>query len=211
MAIVTFVAFSIIISKAGYSRGWVLIPLTPLALWVVTLAEAKIQLHTYVIFWALAPFYPHTISVLLDVDKIAIFASWLFLLLFAFSSWPAKTPSTPAVAAATSHVQRSGADVANADPRSTSRYPMPKGPGFGAVGFVAGPNATTHEEASTVTTKPRGNQLATFCARCGASIPGNRALAHNCPNAGQPSKFCRYCGKSIPDGSASCPSCHQEA
>jgi hypothetical protein len=228
IVIVTFVAFSVIISKAGFSRSWVLVPFTPLATWIATLIVAKMQLHTFVVFWNLAPFYPHTIELLIEVDEIAIFATWIFFLVFAFSRWPGAT--APAIAPATeqttapatnegpvpkSHGRRAvhnGADGAtNSSPRPTARYPMPKGPGFGTLGFVAGPGAATHESTTNVATKPRGNQLATFCARCGESIPGNRALAHGCPNEGQPVKFCRYCGKSIPEGSGICPSCNQGA
>ena len=75
IVVITFVAISVIITKAGFSRGWALIPLTPLLTWIVTLVVAKIQLHSFVIVWELAPLYPHTIGLLLDVDKIAIFAS----------------------------------------------------------------------------------------------------------------------------------------
>ena len=216
IVVITFVAISVIITKAGFSRGWALIPLTPLLTWIVTLVVAKIQLHSFVIVWELAPFYPHTIGLLLDVDKIAIFASWIFLLLFAFSHWPTRSVAAPSEQAATKTrvrgpVRGGAGTAASAVQRQSSRYPLPKGPGFGTLVFVAGPGAATHEVESNVATKPRGNQLATFCARCGDSVPGNRALAHNCPNAGQPAKFCRYCGKSIPEGSELCPSCNQEA
>lgn len=216
IVIVTFIAISVIISKAGYSRAWALIPFAPLVTWIATLVMAKIQLHTFVVFWELAPFYPHSISILLDVDKITILASWLFLLLFAFSSWPGRSvAATTEVPAAKSRGQRpvrgianDGASTATAStPHPASRYPLPHGPGFGTIGFVAGPGAAMHEDSSSVATKPRGNQLATFCARCGDSVPGNRALAHNCPNAGHPASFCRYCGKSIPEGSTFCPAC----
>ena len=215
LVIITFVAVSVIISKAGYSRGWALVPLMPLVTWIITLVVAKIQLHTFVIIWELAPFYPHTISILLDIDKIAIFVSWLFLLLFAFSSWPAKGASapeeTPATKARARGPVRGGTTgSAGGAVRPTSRYPLPKGPGFGTLGFVAGPGALAHDSETSVATKPRGNQLATFCARCGESIPGNRALAHSCPNLGQSVKFCRFCGKSIPEGAEICPSCNQE-
>lgn len=224
LIVVTFVAISAVILKAGYSRVWILVPLTPLATWIATLVEAKIQLHTFVILWELAPFYPHTIGLLLDIDKIAIAASWLFLLVFAFTRWPVNAVSPPVEAstvksrvrgpvrgAAGAAPNAAPATPAHAAPAHAGRYPLPKGPGFGTLGFVAGPGAAAHESSSTVATKPRGNQLATYCARCGESIPGNRALAHSCPNLGQPATFCRYCGKSIPEGADVCPSCDQEA
>lgn len=221
--VVTFVAVSVIITKAGFSRGWIIVPLAPLAAWIATLVEAKLQLHTFVVFWDLAPFYPHTISLLLEIDKITIVASWVFLLAFALARWPVAVTSAPADAKTKPGPRRpvrSAGDVApaaaptsspRAAPTLAGRYPLPKGPGFGTLGFVAGPGAATHEAASNVATKPRGNQLANYCARCGESIPGNRALAHGCPNAGLPATFCRYCGKAIPEGAAICPACEQMA
>ena len=50
IVIATFIAISVIISKAGYSRAWALIPFAPLVTWIATLVMAKIQLHTFVVF-----------------------------------------------------------------------------------------------------------------------------------------------------------------
>ena len=130
IVVITFVAISVIITKAGFSRGWALIPLTPLLTWIVTLVVAKIQLHSFVIVWELAPFYPHTIDLLLDVDKIAIFASWIFLLLFAFSHWPTRSVAAPSEQAATKTrvrgpVRGGAGTAASAVQRQSSRYPLP--------------------------------------------------------------------------------------
>jgi hypothetical protein len=188
------------------------VPLAPVIAWITTLVIAKIQLHTFVIIWELAPFYPHIISILLDIDKIMIFGSWLFLLLFAFTKWPLSTRRAPETRSATkAHVTRpvqgDASAPSEATPHSALRYPLSKGPGFGILGFVTGPGTVATQETGGPGAHPRTNQLATFCARCGESVPGNRMLAHNCPNEGQPSLFCRYHGAALSEGSSNCPSC----
>jgi hypothetical protein len=215
LVLITFVAITLVIVKAGFSRAWIFVPLTPLACWVATIVVIRIQLHAFVSTGLVTSFYPGTIGTMFELDWATLGIAWIFFLVFAFSSWP-MAPAQVSSERSPTKGQRpqpvhGGSGGGSAGPRnapgqSGSRYPMPRGPGFGTLGFVAGPATATHESAMT---PGRSDQLATFCSRCGDSIPGNRALAHNCPKSGEPATHCRYCGKSYPEGAEECPSCNQ--
>jgi len=89
--LVTLVAMFRIITKAGYSRWWVLVPLTPPVLLYATLfavrtkaAFSTLNAHTLV----------HTEQELLMASLAAFFVAWVCFLVFAFSDWPALRAKT---------------------------------------------------------------------------------------------------------------------
>jgi predicted RNA-binding Zn-ribbon protein involved in translation (DUF1610 family) len=221
VVLVTFLAVAAIITKAGFARPWLLVPLAPVIAWSVTIVLLRIRFHSFVNVGVMASIVPSTLSsiygtkiaAMFTIDWVTLADAWLFLLFFAFARWP--------IEASDHSLRRSGPsrNVTKADregdlpiqsvasPQAPSHRPPPRGPGFGALAFVPGPGTPVQKNATTIAERQANRQLATFCARCGDSIPGNRAIGHECPNAGEPMAFCRYCGKPNAEDLHTCSSC----
>ena len=88
MAVVNLVATVRIITKAAYSGWWILVPLSPIVMVVITFAffvsEARTSLTGGVF-----NFDARSINVgLLVVDFLCGLLAWVFFLVFAFAEWP---------------------------------------------------------------------------------------------------------------------------
>lgn len=220
LVVVTFGAFAVIITKAGFARMWILVPLAPVITWALTIVLLRIRFHSFVNVGLLASLVPGTLSTMygtalramFTVDWITIGVAWLFLLVFALVRWPVVRTGHPTrLARHPDHAVEAdrgpAPQMTSAPSQAPPRRPLPMGPGFGALAFIPGPGSATHKATVAVADIQKNRQLATFCARCGASIPGNRAIGHECPNAGQPPSFCRYCGEPNAVDLHSCSSC----
>jgi hypothetical protein len=190
-----------IITKAGYSSKWILLPLAPLILTIVY----------YVILWhdLREIYFGSSIGFggfsntkfFWGLDVFSIFLNWLFYVIFAFSRWPSTVaprqsddpplPPTPTRAISGSPSK----PPAPAAPVPTERAVPPSGAGPGA-----GPGG-----ASVAPALKRPS--AQFCAWCGEPLPGNRALFHNCGSKDRPETNCKTCGTALPAGSTECSSC----
>jgi len=218
---VTFLAVVAVITKAGFARAWLLVPLAPVIAWVVTIVLLRLRFHSFVNVGIMASIVPSTLSsiygttitAMFTIDWVTLAGAWLFFLFFAFSRWPIDTSELASRRAGPSlrviEADRGG-DVpiqSDSSPHVPSHHPVPRGPGFGALTFIPGPGSPTQKSATTVAERTTNRELATFCARCGESIPGNRAIGHQCPNVGKPNIFCRYCGGPNSAESRACPKC----
>ncbi len=218
---VTFLASAAIISKAGFARLWLLVPLAPTITWAVTIVLLRVRFHAFVNVGVLASTVPSTLSsiygttysAMFTIDWITLAVAWLFLIFFAIARWPSGASGRSSRRAGPSlqviEADR-GADVpiqSSSSSQVRSHHPLPRGPGFGALTYIPGPGSPSQRGATTIAERQENRQLATFCARCGESIPGNRAIGHECPNAGGPATFCRYCGNLNGEDLRTCSTC----
>jgi len=191
-----------IITQAGYSAVWIVLPIAPLVLTIIC----------YVIFWndVHEIFFGssfgfggiNNVSLFWHLDEIGIFLNWLFYIVFAFSRWPVSgtrhspdvyVPQPPSSLGAN---LSSAAGPAAPPPRLPAARAMPTSPG----GPVAGPTNV----ASAPTSQRPSPQ---FCAWCAEALPGNRALFHDCGPKDRPETFCKNCGAAFPAGTSQCNSC----
>lgn len=77
-----------IITKAGYSGWWILVPLTPIALWLITLVALASATYSPFNSVTSAYFNASGYAALFVFDGIAALLPWVFFLIFAFSDWP---------------------------------------------------------------------------------------------------------------------------
>jgi hypothetical protein len=216
-----------IITGAGYSNVWMALPVSTMFFtWMC-----------YIIFWSdiHAIYFGGSfdfgfsgisqVSVFWTLDEISIVLNWLFFLVIAFSGSqlserftrgsrsrpapsmsyggpgftlppppdpvPGARPLPPTAAGPTTTVRP--APPTAAAPVSAARPTPPS-----AAGPGAGPSSAPG---------PAPQRGAQFCAWCGESLPGNRALFHDCGPKDRPETNCRNCGTPFSAGSTQCASC----
>ena len=86
-----FVAVAKIITKAGYSPRWIWVPLTPVCLWFFTLILLAVDVRTIVLGRDATVSLPVSLgnfALLQVIDVLSVIVTWVFFLIFAFSTWP---------------------------------------------------------------------------------------------------------------------------
>jgi hypothetical protein len=189
VAIITLIAVGTIITKAGYSSAWILVPLTPVIVNVGTLIYVSIVVRRS----ALRGFFPTGgLGIVLDLFVLDFFLMavvWIFFLVFAFRPWPALEGATRQSA--------SGPTSPGTTPR-----PMSSRGASSSTATWSAPVAPTVATRGAVDTRRR-----VYCPWCGEHIPGNRALGHDCGPKDRPEVVCRFCGQAFAPGSTTCADC----
>jgi hypothetical protein len=197
--VVTILATSRIITQAGYSRYWILLPLSPFVL--TTICYIILWNDFHAIFFGGVSVGFGTEGLFWHLDEISILLNWLFYLLFAFNRWPVT---------GTRHA--SDVDVPHSPraTRATSR-PTPTPPAAAAAPPTARVSsasaASPGAPPASVSETPAKRPGALHCAWCGESLPGNRALFHDCGTKDRPETFCKNCGTALAEGSSECAVC----
>jgi hypothetical protein len=213
--VLNYVAIATIISKAGYPWVWVILPLTPFALFVACIVDLYRDLHTLAFGGSYGFLGVSSIGILWKVFLISLAVNWLMFFVFAFSRWPTVAPRTPraprasrgskAQAATPTSQGFSPTDMAS---RSSKRFPS-GGPGF-ATNAAAEPSSST--ETSTVATATPAPETSSpvvkRCVWCGDPLPGSRALFHDCGPTDRPPAYCAKCGNALA-ASGQCATCDQ--
>ncbi len=204
-----YFAISQIIAKAGYSRTWLIVPLTPVVLLIITMIVAFIDLRSLADSgFTLIP-NVRGISILWALDGISSFVAWVFFLIFAFSAWPVSASRSDYIGGVSNSLGPQG--LAPSGAASTSgtpwKYPPVRINGPGLTGVVPSDETSSQESSALPPSRPTDGRRAIHCAWCGESIPGNRALGHDCGPKDRPEAFCRYCGRPFNEGSSTCTSC----
>jgi hypothetical protein len=199
----TYAAMSRIITQAGYSSLWILLPLAPL---VLTIACFVILWHDLngIVFGGPVGFYGiEVVGLFWHLDEIALLLNWIFFIVFAFSRWPGATTRHAPESEASRAIQ-----AVRPGPRSPASVPLAPSDRVtasrGAPTSGAGPGAAPAAVTSTPAAKRPG---AKFCAWCGESLPGNRALFHDCGPKDRPETHCKNCGTVFDAGSSECRTC----
>jgi hypothetical protein len=190
-----------IITQAGYSARWIALPLAPLVFTIIC----------YIIFWndvrgiffgggfGLGFGNINNIKWFWRLDELSIFLNWLFYIIFAFSRWPVSgtwrshEPEGPRVPSPLRANLGSAAGPVAPPASAPVARAMPVSPGGPSVGAARTPAAT--------------RPSAQCCAWCGESLPGNRALFHDCGPKDRPETHCKNCGTAFAAGTTQCNSC----
>src|SRR5271170_272031 len=93
--VLNYIAIATIISKAGYPWVWVIVPLTPFALFVACIADLYRDLHTLAFGGSYGFLGVSSIGVLWKAFLISLAVNWLMFFVFAFSRWPTVATKTP--------------------------------------------------------------------------------------------------------------------
>ena len=190
-----------IITQAGYSVVWIVLPIAPLVLTIICYVIFWNDIHGIVFGNSFGFGGVNNVSLFWHLDEISIFLNWLFYIVFAFSRWPVSgTRHSPDVDVPQPPPSL-GANLSSAaGPASPSPLPGARVMPASRGGPVAGPANVASAPAS----KPPSAQ---FCAWCGEALPGNRALFHDCGPKDRPETFCKNCGVAFPAGTSQCNSC----
>lgn len=193
-------ALARIINQSGFSTYWLVLPLAPLVLTILCYVIFWRDLHAIAFGGGFGFGDVSSVSLYWHLDEISIVLNWIMFLVFAFSQWPAtgrqsRVADSPSAAPAPSSRGPATGSTPPSEPVRAARV-MPSsgaGPGSGpvAASSAASPN------------KPN----AKFCPWCGESLPGNRALFHDCGPKDRPETVCRSCGKAFPAGTSQCDTC----
>jgi hypothetical protein len=189
-----------IITQAGYSSAWILLPLAPLVLTIVCYAIFWNDLHEIYFGGGFGFGDIGNARLFWHLDEFSILLNWIFYLVFAFSRWPAVgTGGAPDASPPLPTPTRAIPNLPSRSPESAAPVPsaqvIPSGAGPGS-----GPATTP---AAALASRPVGK----FCAWCAEALPGSRALFHDCGSKDRPETFCRSCGAALPAGGTACTAC----
>ncbi len=198
-----YYAMTRIISQAGYSPVWILLPLAPLILTIVA----------FIIFWhdVNAIFFGDsvgfvgitTIGIVWHLDQLSFVANWAFFLVFAFSRWPV-SEGRPSPSGGPARPPESPPNPAGRWSPNTPTAPVARGMPSSGASPGSGPAVAPVAAASPPPTRTTGPKI---CGWCGEALPGNRALFHDCGPKDRPETFCKSCGSAFPVGTSQCNSC----
>lgn len=195
-------ALTRIIHKAGFSRGWIILPLLPVALTIACsvityndLRGALIGYSTGFLGFSTRFFGFSRVGFVWDLDLISLLLNWVFFMIFAFIEWP---------------TARGGGDVANKPagrpgsyvtsgavaPATTRSRGVTRDYGPTAAAPVTAPTSAPSAPAASVK----------HCVWCAESLPGSRALFHDCGPKTRPPVFCETCGSTL-NQVGDCPAC----
>jgi hypothetical protein len=186
-------ALTRIIHKAGFSRGWIILPLLPVALTIACTVITYYDLRNSLFGFSTGllgfstGFYGYSgVRFLWDLDLISIFLNWVFFMIFAFTEWPnarggGGATNQPAGGPA-SYVPSGAVAPAAARSRGVTRDYSPT-----AAASVTAPVAAPSAPAAIVK----------HCVWCAESLPGSRALFHDCGPKTRPPVFCEKCGSTL--------------
>jgi hypothetical protein len=185
--VLVYVAIATIISKAGYPWVWVILPLTPFALFVACIVDLYLGVSSIGILW--------------NAFLISVAVNCVMFFVFAFSRWPTVAPRTPrdsrsskAQAATPTSQGFSPTDMAS---RSSKRFPS-GGPAFATnTGTEPSSPADSTAVASAAPAPAASSAAIKRCVWCGDSLPGSRALFHDCGPTDRPPAYCAKCGNAL--------------
>jgi hypothetical protein len=186
--VVSFIAWSAMISKSGYVKWWVFAPLLPVVTVVVT---GFVKYHDTKSFLKGGRFTLSELGMWGWINAAAFAVAWILFLIFAFSPWPLLGGGGGVMVSAARRQPTGAAGVRPSSIVPANRPSAPRGPAAAGVSAAGG-----------VDTRRR-----IYCPWCGEHIPGNRALGHDCGPKDRPEVICRYCGKPFPEGTDFCPTC----
>ena len=218
---VSFWAAARIILRTGYSSKWLLAPFVSLVLTVIGYIKLYVDLHSLA-FPIPFNFGITTIltglmgvGVVWTIDKFTILANWILFLIVAFAPWPAGL--TGASLRRTSVLPPPPPPSSASQPGRSGPTPF-RGPGGSptptAASTPGGAASIANEDpdlgapaASAAPTTSSGSVRIKHCVWCGESLPGSRALFHDCGSKDRPATNCAVCGAALPSEGAACLAC----
>jgi hypothetical protein len=201
---VNFLAVSKIITKAGYSAKWILVPLAPVALWIVTFVLLVVEVR-HVVAYGTTVSLPVNLSnygVLEALDALSVIVTWIFFIIFAFSDWPV------------GRMRRSGAVFVppGRPPFVPPGQAPPAAPGRGPLGAAGHPGPTVASppgmpSAVLVQEPAQPAPAVIYCSWCGKERAVDAQAIHHCGSKERPATYCMHCGTPLGEGAATCTQC----
>lgn len=185
--VLNFWALSRIISKAGFSSAWIVLPLSSIGLTITCFIVSFDDLRGT--FTGITPgFFGSQVGLLWHLDELSFFLNWIFFLIFAFVKWP----SVGGVGPSTLSTSPSGSFTPSAP------TPVRKGP----RGVTRDYGPTSSSTTTAPMTAPYLAPVASaptvkHCVWCAEALPGSRALFHDCGPKTRPPVFCSRCGGTL--------------
>jgi hypothetical protein len=202
LLVLNFVAVSKIITKAGYSPRWILVPLTTVGLWVVTFILLVVDVRTEIVGGGTlsVPVSLSSFKLLQGLDLVSVLVTWILFLVFAFSDWPVATRRHDAGGS----VSGRGAPVLPSPGPGPSRLAGPTSSVAPPIGpATSGAAAPT----STLVQDPAAAPAVIFCSWCGKERAVNAQAIHHCGSKDRPAVHCMHCGTPLGEAAATCAAC----
>jgi hypothetical protein len=206
---VNFWAVTRIISKAGLSSLWLMLPLISVGLTIACAIKTYSEVHgAPAVFsngffgWSqlnalwhvdgISPGYEQT-GLLWHIDLASIGANWLLFVFFAVVPWGLDRGQVKVSGEA-----RGSGSLGSARPAAPTKGPRgvtrDHGPAAGEPTTVAAPVPSSAGPAMK------------HCVWCAEALPGSRALFHDCGPKSRPAIFCAKCGSTL-TAVGDCASC----
>jgi hypothetical protein len=188
-----------IIGKAGFSRLWVIVPLTPFVLLVISAVDLWHDFHTLEFGGSYGFIGIEGIGILWNLVRISVLVNWVMFLVFAFSRWPVE--SGQGVARSSKRPRGSSPVETVVEPGQRFGPKPGQAPSKPPAASAAPPPPTTPVPAAPTAVVKR-------CVWCAEPLPGSRALFHDCGSKDRPPAFCATCGAALPENSLNCSACN---
>jgi hypothetical protein len=206
-----FFAVAKIITKAGYSPKWIWVPLTPVCLWFFTFILLTVDVRTIVLANNATVSLPVSLGnfILLEViDFLSVVVTWVFFLIFAFSTWP--------VSVARRETRSFEADprttfVPASRPRAGAATLTPDLPGSGAATPTPAHSRPVPTSAQTLPPPSVEKSRIIYCSWCGSQRASDAVAIHHCGSLDRPAVYCMNCGTLLGSGAPTCTSCGSPA
>jgi len=171
-------------------------------LWFVTFLLLAFDVRDLVVGGATlsVPVSLNNLRVLQILDLLSVFVTWVFFLIFAFSSWPNSSDRNrrPTFAAAPSAPVNAGLPVSR----------VPNAAGGASAQVMTLPTAVAQNEPETSSgPQPPDAPTVIYCSWCGKSRESNAQAIHHCGSLERPAAYCMQCGTPLETGAAACGAC----
>ena len=202
-----FFAVAKIITKAGYSPKWIWVPLTPVCLWFFTFILLTVDVRTIVLANNATVSLPVSLGnfLLLEViDFLSVIVTWVFFLIFAFSTWP--------VSVARRETRSFEADprttfVPASQPRAGAPTLTPDIPRSGAATTTPAHSRPVPASAQTLPPPSFEKSRIIYCSWCGNQRASDAVAIHHCGSLDRPAVYCMNCGTPLGSSAPTCTSC----
>lgn len=189
-----------IITKAGYSPNWILVPVMPVVLFFTTMIVEFIDLRTIIDGSSFFSFRSNfeILGILSGLTILSIFVSWVFFIVFAFSDWPVgpgqRQPASRAAAPRPPVIPVSAGLPIRMTPVSGATLPSGQAPSAGGLHFPTPPPPET-----------------IYCPWCAKPRAVNAHAIHHCGPLDRPAVYCTHCGEALTESTGRCSSCDAPA
>jgi hypothetical protein len=201
-----FYAVSKIITKAGYSAKWILVPLAPVCLWIISIVVLVLDTRSLTVGGTTVnlPVNLGNFEALEALDFLSTVVTWVFFMIFAFSTWPVSTASSMSRGSFTN--QPTALVPAGQVPAHTpAPTPMPL-PAPVPPSSAAG-SASMPDMAHSWAPPPVVTRTTIFCSWCGKERAVDAQAIHHCGSRERPVVYCMHCGTFLEAGASDCANC----
>jgi hypothetical protein len=206
LLLLNFWAVSKIITKAGYSAKWIVVPLTPVCLWFISLLVLILDARSLVVgdTTVSVPVSLGNFEALQILDVLSVVVTWVFFIIFAFSNWPVSaSPRMPR--ASFTNQPTAFVPTGQVPVHTPASPPMPP------------PTHVPPNSAAAASSMPGTAQLPApptevkrttiFCSWCGKERAVDAQALHHCGSKERPVVYCMNCGTPFEAGASNCASC----